>query len=82
MPEFVAPTETELRELWRANHDPEIRRLILEIVTLRKSLQKVMDWWGGANREAADQGQLGGPFGPFRKLYFLLRDEMRRAGLM
>ncbi|MGU7813161.1 hypothetical protein [Burkholderia sp. AW49-1] len=82
MPEFVAPTETELRELWRANHDPEIRRLILEIVTLRKSLQKVMDWWEGANRDSTDYGDLGGPFGPFRKLYFLLRDEMRRAGLM
>ncbi|AFQ50462.1 hypothetical protein [Burkholderia cepacia] len=82
MPGFVAPTETELREIWRNNQDPEIRRLILEIVTLRKSLQKVMDWWEGANRNTTNHGELGGPFGPFRKLYFMLRDEMRRAGLM
>jgi len=81
MPEFVAPTETELRELWRANHDPEIRRLILEIVTLRRSLQKVMNWWESANRETVNHGELGGPFGSFRKLYFMLREEMRRAGL-
>ncbi|WP_277399470.1 hypothetical protein [Burkholderia sp. Se-20373] len=43
MPDFVAPTESELRELWRTNRDPEVRRLILEIVALRKSLEKVMD---------------------------------------
>ncbi|KVG34085.1 hypothetical protein WJ30_07405 [Burkholderia diffusa] len=82
MPDFIAPTETELRELWRTHPDPEIRRLILEIVTLRKSLQKVMDWWESANRVTREHGELGGPFGPFRKLYFMLRDEMRRAGLM
>jgi len=44
MPDFVAPSESELRELWRTNRDPKIRRLILEIVTLRRSLEKVMDW--------------------------------------
>lgn len=44
MPDFGAPTESELRELWRTNRDPEVRRLILEIVALRKSLEKVMDW--------------------------------------
>ncbi|MCA8075807.1 hypothetical protein [Burkholderia cepacia] len=43
MPEFVSPSESELRELWRTHHDPEVRRLILEIVTLRKSLKKIMD---------------------------------------
>lgn len=80
-PDFVAPTESELRELWRTNHDPEVRRLILEIVTLRKSLQKVMGWWESANRAGNDHGDLGGPFGHFRRLYHLLREEMRRAGM-
>ncbi|WP_244098917.1 hypothetical protein [Burkholderia ambifaria] len=82
IPEFVAPSDAELRDLWRANPDPEVRRLILEIVTLRKSLQKVRDWWEGANRNTSNHGDLGGPFGPFRKLYFILREEMRRAGMM
>ncbi|WP_246637311.1 hypothetical protein [Burkholderia catarinensis] len=44
MPEFEALTDSELREPWRTHRDPEVRVLILEIVTLRKSLQKMMDW--------------------------------------
>lgn len=82
MPDFVAPTESELRELWRTNRDPEVRRLILEIITLRKSLQKVMDWWKAGNDAGNDRGVLGGPNGPFLRLYHLLRDEMQRAGIL
>ncbi|WP_269501127.1 hypothetical protein [Burkholderia sp. IMCC1007] len=82
MPDFVAPSESELRELWRTNRDPEVRRLILEIVALRKSLEKVMDWWKSAADAGNDRGVLGGPFGHFQKLYHLLREEMRRAGMM
>lgn len=79
MPDFVAPTESELRELWRTHRDPEVRRLILEIVALRKSLEKVMDWWKSTERATSDRGDLDGPFGPFRKLYHMLREELRRA---
>ncbi|WP_231748460.1 hypothetical protein [Burkholderia sp. ABCPW 14] len=43
MPDFVPPTEEELRAIWRARRDPEVRRLILEIVALRKSLWKIQD---------------------------------------
>ncbi|MGC2945490.1 hypothetical protein [Burkholderia ambifaria] len=79
MPEFVAPTESELRELWRTSRDPEVRRLILEIVALRKSLEKVMDWWESTESATSDRGDLDRPFGPFRKLYHMLREELRRA---
>ncbi|WP_227789497.1 MULTISPECIES: hypothetical protein [unclassified Burkholderia] len=79
MPDFIAPTESELRDLWRTNRDPEVRRLILEIVTLRKSLEKVMDWWESTERATSNRGDLDGPFGPFRKLYHMLREELRRA---
>ncbi|WP_175837119.1 hypothetical protein [Burkholderia anthina] len=79
MPDFDAPTETELRELWRTHPDPEIRRLILEIVTLRKSLSAVMDWWKRTEKASTDFGDLGGPNGYFRRLYFILREEMSRA---
>ncbi|WP_321810055.1 hypothetical protein [Burkholderia sp. BCC1985] len=82
MPEFSAPNDTELRELWRTHQDPEIRRLILEIVTLRKSLEKIMGWWNAAAEAGNDRGVLGGPFGHFQTLYHLLLDEMRRAGMM
>ncbi|WP_175994880.1 hypothetical protein ACJ51O_08250 [Burkholderia pyrrocinia] len=82
MPEFVAPSESELRELWSTHRDPEVRRLILEIVTLRKSLQKIMDWWQCASKVGNDKGDLGGPTGHFQRLYHLLREEMRRAGMM
>ncbi|KVN73898.1 hypothetical protein WT15_23960 [Burkholderia stagnalis] len=81
MPAFDAPSETELRAMWLTHRDPEVRRLILEIVMLRKSLQKVMDWWESCDRVAKDKGELGGPLGPFHRLLHLLRDEMRRAGM-
>lgn len=82
MPKFVAPSESELRELWRTNRDPDVRRLILEIVTLRKSLQKVMDWWKTADAAGSERGVLGGPTGHFLRLYHLLLEEMRRAGVL
>ncbi|WP_232457517.1 hypothetical protein [Burkholderia ubonensis] len=43
------------------HRDPEVRRLILEIVMLRKSLQKVMDWRESCDRVAQDKGELPGP---------------------
>ncbi|MCA8492539.1 hypothetical protein [Burkholderia arboris] len=82
MPEFVSPSEAELRELWRTHRDPEVRRLLLEIVTLRKSLQKIMDWWTTADAAGSERGVLGGPTGHFLRLYHLLREEMRRAGML
>ncbi|MBU9261715.1 hypothetical protein KTD13_15265 [Burkholderia multivorans] len=82
MPKFDAPNELELRAMWRAHRDPEIRRLILEIVTLRKSLLDILERWESINRETEDRGDLGGPFGHWRKLYFAVRDHVRRAGLM
>ncbi|UKV72874.1 hypothetical protein FOC29_03450 [Burkholderia vietnamiensis] len=79
MPDFAAPTESELSELWRTNRDPEVRRRILEIVALRQSLEKVMDWWRTTDSATSNRGDLDGPFGPFRKLYHMLREELRRA---
>ncbi|MDR9053017.1 hypothetical protein FEP39_03903 [Burkholderia multivorans] len=82
MPKFDAPNDLELRALWRKHRDQEIRRLILEIVTLRKSLLDILERWESINRETTDRGDLGGPFGHWRKLYFAVRDHLRRAGLM
>ncbi|WP_241331231.1 hypothetical protein [Burkholderia cenocepacia] len=79
MPKFDAPSDSELRELWRTHHDKEFRRLILEIVMLRKSLRKILDLWKCVDRVTKDFGELSGPFGHWRKLYLLIRDEMRRA---
>lgn len=81
MPDFDAPSDAELREMWRKHHDSEVRRLILEVVMLRRSLLKVMDWWEASDRAAKDKGDLGSAYGPFQRLRHLLRDEMRRAGM-
>ncbi|CAN0620361.1 conserved protein of unknown function [Burkholderia multivorans] len=82
MPAFDAPNDAELRAMWRAHRDPEIRRLILEIVMLRKPLQKFKDWHELTDRCVADKGALGVPSGPFQALRHLIRAEMRRAGML
>ncbi|CAN0620554.1 conserved protein of unknown function [Burkholderia multivorans] len=82
MPAFDAPNDADLRAMWRAHRDPEIRRLILEIVMLRKSLQKFRDWHELTDRCVADKGAFGGPTGPFQTLRHLIRAEMRRAGML
>ncbi|MBN3780491.1 hypothetical protein G3O06_23540 [Burkholderia sp. Ac-20345] len=86
MPAFDAPTEAELREFWCAFHDPEARRigrlLILEVVTLRRSLQKFQDWYRVTDMNVTDKGDFGGPMGPFIRFYHLLREELARATML
>ncbi|WP_063901756.1 hypothetical protein [Burkholderia stagnalis] len=86
MPAFDAPTEAELREFWNAFQDPEARRigrlLILEVVTLRRSLQKFQDWYRVTDQNVTDKGDFGGPMGPFIRFYHLLREELARATML
>lgn len=79
MPEFKAPTTKELRAYWHAY--PDVRRLLLEIVALRKSLSKIQEWYDVTERSVKDKGEMGGPHGPFQKLRHLLRAEQERAGM-
>ncbi|WP_269504033.1 hypothetical protein [Burkholderia sp. IMCC1007] len=67
------------KKAWRSNRDPEVRRLIREIVTLRMSLEKIMGWKTPADA-GTDRGVFGGALGHFHRFYHLLHEEMRRAG--
>nr|WP_249173659.1 hypothetical protein [Burkholderia dolosa] len=79
MPEFDAPSEEELRALWREYTDLQVRWLILEILALRKSLERIEEWYDYTDKNVANKGELGGAQGQLYRLMRLLRAEMRRA---
>ncbi|WP_257140550.1 hypothetical protein [Burkholderia sp. RF2-non_BP3] len=81
MPEFDAPTDAELRALWREYTDLQVRWLILEIRALRKSLERIEDWYTFTDKNVTNKGDLAGAQGQLYRLMHLLRDEMRRAGM-
>lgn len=81
LPEFDAPTDTELRALWREYTDLQVRWLILEIRALRKSLERIEEWYEFTDKSVTNKGDLGGAQGQLFRLMHLLRAEMRRAGM-
>lgn len=81
LPNHEAPDVYELRAVWRMHEEPEIRRLILEILALQRSLKNLQEWYDRADKSTKDRGELGGPAGKFQQLRHLLRKERRRAGL-
>ncbi|KVD57339.1 hypothetical protein WI87_19050 [Burkholderia ubonensis] len=82
MPEFDAPTDAELRALWRDYTDLQVRWLILEILALRKSLEHIQEWFDYVDKNVDDKGALSGGQGEFQRLRHLLRAEKRRAGMI
>ncbi|KVA54737.1 hypothetical protein [Burkholderia cepacia] len=82
MPEFDAPSDAELRALWREYTDLQVRWLILEILALRKSLDRVQEWFDYVDKNIPDRGKLSGGNGKFQELRHLLRKEKGRAGMM
>ena len=81
IPEFDAPTDAELRALWREYTDLQVRWLILEIRALRKSLERVEEWYVYTDKNVANKGDLAGAQGQLYRLMHLLRAEMTRAGM-
>ncbi|KVF30457.1 hypothetical protein [Burkholderia vietnamiensis] len=81
VPDFDAPTDAELRDLWRQYTDLQVRWLILEIRALRKSLERIEDWYLYTDKNVANKGDLAGAQGQLHRLMHLLREEMRRAGM-
>lgn len=80
LPAFNAQTDDELRVLWRHYRaDPEARRLILEVVHLRRMIGQVESWLKGAEA-APNKGDLGKPFCGLHKLRIMLRTERERRG--
>ncbi|WP_308727058.1 hypothetical protein [Burkholderia multivorans] len=82
MPDFDAPTDSELRALWRGYTDPQVRWLILEILALRRSLERVQEWFDHVDKNTDNKGDLGGGQGPLQRLRHLLRDEKQRATML
>ncbi len=82
IPEFDAPSDAELRVLWRDYADLQVRWLILEILALRKSLDRIQEWFDYVDKNVKDRGQLCGGNGKFQELRHLLRKEKGRAGMM
>ncbi|WP_341771889.1 hypothetical protein [Burkholderia ambifaria] len=82
MPEFDAPTDAELRALWREHTDLQVRWLILEILALRLSINRIQAWFDHVDKNVPDRGALGGGQGEFQRLRHLLRAEKGRAGML
>ncbi|MET3554779.1 hypothetical protein [Burkholderia sp. 567] len=82
MPEFDAPTDAELRALWREHTDLQVRWLILEILALRQSINRIQAWFDHVDKNVPDRGALGGGQGEFQRLRHLLRAEKGRAGML
>lgn len=82
MPEFDAPSEEELRALWREYTDLQVRWLILEILALRKSIERVQEWFDYVDKNIDNKGDLGGGQGPLQRLRHLLRDVKQRATML
>ncbi|HEF4742669.1 TPA: hypothetical protein SAO08_002501 [Burkholderia multivorans] len=82
MPDFDAPTDSELRALWRDYTDPQVRLLILEILALRKSIERVQEWFDYVDKNIDNKGDLGGGQGALQRLRHLLRDEKQRATML
>ncbi|MGU7854957.1 hypothetical protein ACV22X_19690 [Burkholderia orbicola] len=80
-PEFDAPTDAELRALWREYTDLQVRWFILEIRALRVSLERIEEWYAYTDKNVANKGDLGAAQGQLHPLMHLFRAEMRRAGM-
>ena len=80
LPEFEAPRLDELREFWqRYRGNPDIERLILEVVTLRRALREIEEWRKLAE-QAPDKGDIGRARGPLFLLRNMLRRQRERTG--
>ncbi|KWF81326.1 hypothetical protein WL94_28580 [Burkholderia cepacia] len=74
--EFDAPTDRELRDLWRANRDPLVRRVILEVVRGRRKMKEIK------GLVAIVRAQYGDSLVAMNSLRILVKDELLRAGEM
>ncbi|WP_175920407.1 hypothetical protein [Burkholderia pyrrocinia] len=73
MPEFNMLNDSELRELWRAHRDPDVRRLILEVVHGRRVMKEIAGFVSTIRKEYGD-GLVA-----MNQLRCLVQDEVRRS---
>ncbi|MBU9313228.1 hypothetical protein [Burkholderia multivorans] len=74
LPEFDNPTESELRQLWRSTRDPLVRRVILELVRVRRTMSQIDDY------VATIRAEYGNSLVAMHMLRILIKEELQRAG--
>ena len=76
LPPFQPVTEVELRELWAAHSDSDIRRVVLEVVRYRRVIKEIDDLY--KNTHKAWQDQVGGNLVALHMLQgVMLKEHMR-----
>ncbi len=79
LPPFEAPTYAELRRLWAAYPDKQVRRLILEIEHLRRVIDRAEGYREVINRAWKDE--TGSQLVGLHSLHLLLAEARGRSGL-
>ena len=79
LPPFRTVTDNELRELWVRYPDPDVRRLILEVVTGRGVLEEVYSCYCTVHR--AWRKEVGGNLIALHLMQTALVNERGRRGL-
>lgn len=78
LPEFVPPSNAELREMWRRYPDGhEVRRLILEIARCRQRFRDAEDLRKTVQQVWSED--VGGHLVALHQLRLILQDEARHA---
>jgi hypothetical protein len=78
--DFRPPITVEMRELWRAYPDPDVRRLLLEIVHLRRLLGEIETLRQAIDR--AWKAEAGGQLVGLEALRCRLQEERVRIGII
>ncbi|WP_155638516.1 hypothetical protein [Burkholderia cepacia] len=74
LPDFDSPAYSDLVELYRRERDPEVRRVILEIVRVRRVMAQI------AELTAIIRSEYGDELVALFTLRTLLREEQQRTG--
>lgn len=78
LPEIVTPSTRELREFWRSYpNDEVVRRLIIEVVRLRRQIEEV-EYYRQCIQRVWNEDTGGSHLVALYKLRVLLQDELRR----
>lgn len=78
LPPFKTVTADELRALWRAYPDPDVRRVILEVVRYRRVVREVDSLYASIHRSW--RSSVGGNLVALHQLHGVMNREKGRLG--
>lgn len=76
LPSFETVTKTELRTLWKQHADPDIHRLILEVVRYREVIKEIDELYKSTHQAWRDQ--VGGNLVALHMLLQIMTIERQR----